>query len=626
MQNERSGFPEAVICGVLSIMIAAYATYFSVYQCRRHRFFWTGLDLVSLEQPLWNTLHGTFMRATYYPVTGDDVHEFPDVASESLFSDHLQPSLIALLPIYALLPRSETIIVMMCVVVALGALPLFRIARRRLESSHAAVLLALLYLLLPMLETLSAWDPHITVFLPTLMLAAFDALENGKPRWGWLWSMLAMGCREDVPLLFGWALLWVLPRERRRYAYPIAFLGLLWTAWAFLVAAPAFDQVGSHYLVRYFPLGTEMTGERIQQILTNPSYWTQGLISLVKYNLRLGVPLLFLYVLFPPSLVAMAPVIVMNGLSWYEPMQFPGLWHYSAPLVAWSMIGVVEGFRLAEIKLRCGRLGHRALNYVGVALVAAVLATHAMQGYTPLSRSFTWPKPTGAEASRTAFINKVPTDGAVSAETHLGAHLAQRSTLRFFPDRRGAEWILVDLWFGSYHYLTHLEGWHQVLTAPGWETVSSQNGLVLLRRGSGPPDDPIAAFQDFDVAPLPPMEVHFGAPDSALRLMGAARYPKDGTRCALCTEWQITERVEYIPSIDIGGTRVPFDSVAYAPSVWATPGRMRECTQYASSAACLQVCVCELADPTDCLRVHVAHSGVSNEARVRGDCLELCFP
>ena len=574
---------ERGVYGLLALAVVIYGLYFSLYQIQRHRAFWTGVDLVSVEQPIWNTLHGDFMRATYYPITGEPVSDFSERTTDSLLADHVQPFLLLLALPYALAPRSETLLVLMSVSVGLGAIPLFRIARRKFGSPWWALLFAVGYLLLPAVETNSGWDIHATIFLPTLMLAAFDALQSGKRGWWWFWTLLAMGCREDIPLLLGWAMLWLAPRERRREAGLMFALGLLLSLGYFTVVIPFFGGGGTPYLTRFFPLGTNITGEGIRDVLREPAFWRRDLIFFLGYNIRLGLPLLFLYCLHWPSLLAMAPLLLLNGLSWYEFTQYPNLFHYSAPIIAWAWIGTLEGVVRLERWLLARRPRFHWRSVLGEMLAVSVVVSHFVMGYTPLSRMFVWPALTGRESVMEALLAQIPENAAVSAESHLAAHLAQRETLRFFPDLRDADWLVMDVWPGEYFYLTHVERWQAVLSDACWETVAAHEGVILLRRGSGPPQGIEGAFRPAPGTSVPELGVRFGTEGQSLTLRGLEIFPRFGGSMVICTDWVREGEGELYPRIGLVGrgssSTKSLDGTRFYPALFAGPREIRECTK-----------------------------------------------
>ena len=300
---------------VLWFAVVAYAAYFSLYQIRQHRTFQTGLDTASIEQPIWNTLHGRFMRATYYPVSGSIVTDFSDRSTESLLGDHVQPILLVLALPYFLFPHTETLFITLSVAVALGAVPMYHIAERRFHIQWLALLFAIGYLLLPSIQVATVRDMHATAFLPPLLLAALDAAEREKRGWWWTATLLAMGCREDMPFLVGWAMLWMVSRKHRREAVGMFGIGAGLSLLYFAVVIPRFGGGGTPYLARFFPLGTDVSPAGIASVLQQPAFWHKILGTFVAYNVRLGLPLMFLYWLHWPTLLAILPVLFMNGFS-----------------------------------------------------------------------------------------------------------------------------------------------------------------------------------------------------------------------------------------------------------------------------------------------------------------------
>ena len=474
---------ERGVYGLLALAVVIYGLYFSLYQIQRHRAFETDVDLTNMEQVIWNTLHGRFMRATTYPTdTGRTITDFSKRVTENRLADHVQPILLLLALPYALVPRPETLLVVMSVAVGLGAIPVFRLAKRRLHTEGWALAFAVGYLLLPVVETNSGWDVHGMSFVPPLLLASLDAAEQGKRGWWWFWALLAMGCREDMPFLVGWAMFWMAPKAQRRNATLMLGWGTLWSILNFLVIIPSFGNEGSPYLVRFLPYGTPLTRQGVTNLLGQWQFWQVEVTKLLLYGLRLGFPFLFLCFLNWPALLAMAPTFILNGLNWFEPVIFPNRFHYAAPLVPWALIGALEGFLFLEDRLKKWKPSVNWRNVVGEALMVSMVAAHLVNGYTPLNHNFVWPRQTTRDAQLIAALEHISSQVTVSASPHLAAHLARRPNIRFFPDLRDAKWIAVDVEKGWDPY----GGWRATLDTvrndEDWEQVASGDGWVILRK------------------------------------------------------------------------------------------------------------------------------------------------
>lgn len=69
----------------------------------------------------------------------------------------------------------------------------------------------------------------------------------------------------------------------------------------------------------------------------------------------------------------------------------------------------------------------------------------------------------------------------VSASPHLAAQLVRCPTIRFFPDLREVEWIVIDLEKGRDPYRGWLATLDAVQNDEDWEQVVSGDGWVIFR-------------------------------------------------------------------------------------------------------------------------------------------------
>src|SRR4051794_11854203 len=117
--------------------IAAYGAVFSTLSVRRDRALETGrFDLGNMVQAVWATAHGHPLRIT--DLRGDQI---------SRLAAHVDPILALFAPLWWIWPSPDLLLTVQAFAVALGALPVFRLAQRHLRSERAALGLALAYLL-----------------------------------------------------------------------------------------------------------------------------------------------------------------------------------------------------------------------------------------------------------------------------------------------------------------------------------------------------------------------------------------------------------------------------------------------------------------------------------------------
>ena len=110
--------------------VAAFAALFGLLSVRRQEAFSTGrFDLGNMVQAVWSTAHGHPLRVT--DLDGDQVLRL---------GAHVDPVLVLFAPLWWLWPSPNLLLVVQSVAIALGAVPVYRLARKHLGSSRAGTL------------------------------------------------------------------------------------------------------------------------------------------------------------------------------------------------------------------------------------------------------------------------------------------------------------------------------------------------------------------------------------------------------------------------------------------------------------------------------------------------------
>ncbi|HZQ10106.1 MAG TPA: DUF2079 domain-containing protein, partial [Anaerolineae bacterium] len=194
--NSRAHYVALAVVGVL---ILAYGIYFSAYSIQRQRAFLTNAsDLGQIDQALWNTQHGRLLEFTRR--TGEQ---------SVRLTDHVEPIFILSALVFYVYDGVEALLILQSWVIAIGALPVFWIARRRLgavienqwQIELASVGFAAMYLLFPSLEAANLAEFHAVTFAPALILFMYH--YGSLKRWGWfaLFALLTLMVKEEISLL-----------------------------------------------------------------------------------------------------------------------------------------------------------------------------------------------------------------------------------------------------------------------------------------------------------------------------------------------------------------------------------------------------------------------------------------
>lgn len=446
----------------------------------QHRAFATGrFDLGNLVQAVWSTAHGDPLSVT--DLDGDQI---------SRLGAHFDPIVAALAPLWLVWPDPSLLLVVQAAAVALGAVPVFLLARKHLGSEHAALGFALAYLLLPATGWLVLDDFHPVALATPLLLLAFWWLDEDRLLPFAAAAAAACLTKEHVGLTVAAMGLWYAWRGRRRAGLAVAGAGTAVAALAVLVVVPAFAPGGgSPFASRYgavggSPLGVLATAATDpERVVAEATQARDG-----RFALALVLPLAGLPLLAPPAAATALPEFLVNALS-SAPMQTSVRHHYSAATVP----GLVVAAILGAGRLR--RRAHRAGRATARLAVAAALAGGLLLGPLPVWRHVPLGERAGtrdhvvtAHAQAAArVLALVPAGEPVSASNTLGAHLSARRRVFSFPVVREARWAVVDTARPSHLDSAHAPGparraLERLLGDGRWRVVAEDDGVVVLRR------------------------------------------------------------------------------------------------------------------------------------------------
>jgi uncharacterized membrane protein len=460
--------------------IGAFAAGMSALALLQQRAFETGrFDVGNLTQAVWSTADGRFLEMT--GLHGDQI---------SRLGAHFDPIVVLLVPLWWLWPSPDLLLLVQTICVALGAWPVFLLARKHLGSEWAGVGAALVYLLYPPTQWLVLDDFHPVALAAPLLLAAIWFLDEG--RFVPFTACAAAACltKEQVGLVIAMLGVWyALAHGRRRAGAVIASSGVLVAVFATAVVVPHYAPgSGSPFAGRYAAVGGTPSGI-VKTTLTDPIRVVEAITEQrdLSYLLDLLVPLAGLPLLAPLLAATALPELALNLLSG-TPTQTSIHFHYTAGAIP----GLVAASVLGAACVR--RRWPRSWPALGRATVVLVLLSGIVLGPLPLWRNV----PLGSrlatrdhvvtEHDRAAarVLGAVPPGVAVSATNTLGAHLSERRRIFSFPVLREARWVAVDLKRPS--HLDDARGrefaaaYARFRRDDRWRLVRAEDGVLVFRR------------------------------------------------------------------------------------------------------------------------------------------------
>ena len=446
--------------------MGVYAAGFGALAALEHRAFETGrFDLGNMAQAVWSTAHGRPLDVT--ELEGRQI---------SRLGAHVDPLLAAFAPLWWIWPDPKMLLVVQATGVALGALPVFWLARKHLRSERAGLLCAIAYLTYPAVQWLALDEFHAVAFACPLLLYAFWYLDEDR-----LWMFLPFAAvaaltKEEIPLVVGALGLWyAIAKGRRAAGVAVAVAGAALTALSLGLVMPHFREGAQPpFYGRYESVGGSPTGI-VETALTEPVVVLGAVTEMrdLLYVLELALPLLALFLAAPLVLVAAVPELAANLLSSVS-TQTSIRFHYTAPIAPFLIAGSVLGAsRLAP------RRGAELI--LGGSLLGALLIGPLRAGELVPERQ--------SEHDRIAAraLGHIPDGLPVSSTNGLGAHLSERRRIHSFPVVRDARWIVVDLKRASYldrrsAPSTTADPLARLVRSGSWRTVFAEDGIFVLRR------------------------------------------------------------------------------------------------------------------------------------------------
>lgn len=479
--NPRAAAPRAREArGLLWIAIAAFSVGMSSLAVLQQRAFETGrFDVGNLTQAVWSTAHGRVLEIT--DLQGEQI---------SRLGAHFDPLIVLLAPLWLVWPHPSLLLVVQAVSVALGAVPVFLLARKHLGTEWAGLGLAVVYLLYPPTQWLVVDDFHPVAIAAPLLLGAIWFLDENRLLPFALCAGAACLTKEQVGLAVAMLGLWhIVAHGKHRAGGAIAAAGLLVAVVAATVIVPRYAPGGgSPFEGRYAAVGGSPSGI-VKTAIVHPVRVLQAATEQVDltYLFELLAPLGGLSLLAPLVAASALPELALNVLSETR-TQTSIHFHYTAAAIPGLVAAAVLG--AARVQRRWPRVSPVLVP----GLIGLVLGAGVVMGPLPVWRYVPFGSELGArdhivtphDRAAARVLRAVPAGVAVSATNTLGAHLSDRQRIFSFPILREARWIAIDLTRTS--YLDGPGGKRFSAAYTGlrrderWKVVREENGVIVLHR------------------------------------------------------------------------------------------------------------------------------------------------
>jgi len=421
----------AVICAAL-----AYAVFMSFFLVRwHHRLGTATFDLGINVNLMHGGLHGKINQSTVI---------FPNDPQQYI-ANHVKLGLYLFLPIYAIYPHPETMLVIQSTSLGLGSIPLFLFARRHIPE-WAACLLALCYLANYPMHGANFYEmkevPTGAIFV--FLMVLFVDMKRWVPAGIFFFCSIIM--REDMPIpLAVIGIFLLLSGYRPRFGAVIAGISIFWFV---ILRFKIMMDAGSWWFPNMYE-DLWSPGEKgfrsvLKTLISNPTYVLRHIFVEKKfwYVMHLLVPLAFLPTRRWYLWAALLPGAILTLLvTDYDPpimfsFQYVMFWLpylFMAAVLAIGAIGKEGGGIPRQIGAVAGMvIATASLSYNYGAF--PMRDGYFESGYHKIR--FSW-GPEHEEQYRhvRALIASIPRNASVTTTEHIGAQLANREY--FYTLRRG---------------------------------------------------------------------------------------------------------------------------------------------------------------------------------------------
>jgi len=406
-------FPQCGLFALLTIgTIVVHIVFSSRLQIDVHR----GLGTSSYDVGLYD--QGVWLLSRFDA-------PFVTLMGRNMFGDHASIVMLLVVPLYWVIPGTETLLVVQSIVIALGAVPIFFFAKRTLGNEMWGFLFALSWLMNPAVNGALYENFHPDSFLGLFVpIALYGALTK---RWRIfvVGAVLSALVKEDVSLvLVPMGIMLAIRGDRRKGILTVVGAIAASLAGMFLLMKPLIG-VATRNVWR-IPFGG--VSGFFKELFTDPRSVYRYMTSEGRlfYVWQMTVPFAFIFALAPEVMLVSLLVLATNVIStfWY---QFHIGYHYS--------LVVVPGLVFASI-VGLSRLRGVNRTVAACLMTVAMLVSAMSWSVLPLSQNTIphWAASHPVALAAQEIIKKVPEKARISVYHSLAPHLAHRTHIYQFPN------------------------------------------------------------------------------------------------------------------------------------------------------------------------------------------------
>ncbi len=469
----------------LMVIIVIYILVFSGLTIIKYNAYsYSGRDATFYSQALWSALHGKFFYCTIKASEG---------VSSQMF-DHIEPIMFLMLPFYAVFSSSITIFFLRTILLALGAFPLFLIAREKL-GGRLALIIAGIYLLHPDFMGQHFIDPVPMHFLPFFFFFSFYYFVKKRIIPFIIWFVLTISLRIDLaPMLFMFAILALLEKRKWIWIIAPAFLSIAWAFVGLKLISPIFTEgkMGFHQITQYSSFGATPI-EILKNMLADPVETIKFLWDPVKIKIILITALPFFIILginreiifaLPHLLGILLLPHSSSGNSFFQGYTHDA--YYLMPIVCAFFLGFIRNLSYLKTKIKDGSWIVRSIVICSLLFTSLYALRSELGNEDAMGSVFT---PTNTNTPSTVIaeaIKLIPIGKNVLGPLYIIHHLSKNRELASNPSELPGEtfdYIIIDKGTKNWYCQSlYKEKYFKKLAEnKDYRLIFSKNGLLIYQ-------------------------------------------------------------------------------------------------------------------------------------------------
>ncbi len=417
--------PDWVSAAVIFAAAAAVAAFVSVTSLMHHKSFGTSCYDIGIFAQMYHNMDENWNMET----TCERDTPLSHIKVHASFIYWL------LLPVYKLFPSVDTLLISQAIIVMLGVVPLFLIARNHHYKGFALTAICLVYVLYPGFIGPCYYDFHENAFLPVLLMWLLYAVDKRNYLLFYIMSVLVCIVKEDAPLFVICIGLYLLCSEKGANR----FHGLIVTGLAglyFTLMTQWLNENGDGAFMassRFSNLTTDSTvgfSGIAANVLANPAYFVSILTDEERfiYFVQVMLPLLFLPFMTKKlhRFILIIPYVIMNLVI--------GSSYLFASMTTYQYMFGTPCLLIYMMLLNCKDMSKTNRNMAVLSSALACMLSSVCLFSVNIRFAEDYIKDRERFQAMEAYLDTVPEDASVACHTWYLPHMTQRSEIYIFDN------------------------------------------------------------------------------------------------------------------------------------------------------------------------------------------------